>query len=233
MQAEKALLGKPPLDYGRVLRRVGGAKGRVTKLSRRDFLVTGSLYGGGLWISLSLPRPRAEAAAVASVEPESLRPAEWRALDAVAARILPSDEGPGAREAGCVSFVDKALANEDAEALPLYRVGLAALDDASRARHEKPFAELRPGEQDALLADCERGAVRGWSGGAVEPGAFFETVRAHVLIGFLADPRHGGNRDHAGWRLVGYPGPRHHRGGYTPAQMMGREKIRTVWGEDV
>ena len=61
---------------------------------------------------------------------------------------------------------------------------------------------------------------------------FFETVRAHTLIGFLADPSYGGNRGHAGWRVSGYPGPRHHQGGYTPQQMLGRAPIRPVWGDE-
>jgi gluconate 2-dehydrogenase gamma chain len=27
--------------------------------------------------------------------------------------------------------------------------------------------------------------------------------------GFFADPMYGGNRDFAGWKLVGFPGPRY------------------------
>ena len=30
-----------------------------TGLSRRDFLVRGSFYGGGVWGAVNLPRPRA------------------------------------------------------------------------------------------------------------------------------------------------------------------------------
>jgi gluconate 2-dehydrogenase gamma chain len=57
-------------------------------------------------------------------------------------------------------------------------------------------------------------------------------VRAHTVIGFLADPKYGGNRDFAGWRVSGYPGPRHHRGGYTAEQMAGTAPVQTVWGDE-
>ena len=43
---------------------------------------------------------------------------------------------------------------------------------------------------------------------ALEGTAFFELVRAHVLEGMFGDPSYGGNIDHAGWRLLDYPGPR-------------------------
>ena len=36
--------------------------------------------------------------------------------------------------------------------------------------------------------------------------AFFETMRTHTMEGMLADPVYGGNKDFAGWRLVGFPG---------------------------
>src|SRR5947207_2846388 len=37
-------------------------------------------------------------------------------------------------------------------------------------------------------------------------GAFFNTVRTHTMEGMFADPIYGGNKDFAGWRLVGFPG---------------------------
>ena len=33
-------------------------------------------------------------------------------------------------------------------------------------------------------------------------------VRGHVLQGMFGDPYYGGNRDYAGWDLIGYPGVR-------------------------
>jgi gluconate 2-dehydrogenase gamma chain len=172
-------------------------------------------------LSGSFPFPNAARAAAASKAPVSLTSAEWTTLEAMTARLIPTDHQPGAREAECVNFIDKALANEESAALSLYRQGLAALDRASQARAGKPFAQLTEPEQDAVLVAVATG-----------PSAeFFETARVHTLIGFLADPKYGGNRDLAGWKVAGYPGPRHHQGGYSPEEVSGQAPIRMPWDE--
>ena len=204
-----------------------------SKLTRRDFLRDTTLYGGGLWISLQLPRPNAARAAAESGEPAVLTPAEWQTVEAITGRIIPTDAEPGAIEARCVNFIDKALANEDAQARPLYALGVAGTHAAAQQRFGRPFVKLTPAEQDELLILLEEGRAAGWPEGPVSSAAFFATVRAHTIIGFLADPKYGGNHDFAGWKVVGYPGPRHHVGGYTPDQMLGRAKIKTVWGEEL
>ena len=58
-------------------------------------------------------------------------------------------------------------------------------------------------------------------------------MRVHTIIAFLADPKYGGNRDYIGWKLMGYPGPRHRHGGYTREQMLGEEKIKAIWGDEI
>lgn len=146
------------------------------------------------------------------------------------AQIIPTDDAPGgAIEAGCVNFIDKALANEDTELRPLYVEGLAALDACARARGAQPFAEL--GGADPLLIALQDGAGTQWKASFASP-QFFEMVRVHTIFGFLADPAHGGNRDYAGWKAVGYPGAAHHRGGYTAAQMIGEQTIVAVWEDE-
>lgn len=207
--------------------------GAIPGLSRRDLLVHGSFYGGGLWLALQLPLARPLRAAQASSEPLTLSPAEWKTLTAVCGRILPADHEPGAVEAGCVNFIDKALHVEEARSVPVYRAGLAGVDAVARRRFAADFAALGAARQDEVLAAVERGDAPGWPEGSVSPPVFFEVVRAHTIVGFLADPRYGGNAGFAGWRVVGYPGPRHHRGGYTPAQMLGEQAIDTVWGGEV
>lgn len=205
----------------------------MSDLSRRDFFLQSGLYGGSLWMLLNMPRPRALEAAQASTRPEVLTETQWKTVEAVTARIIPTDHEPGAVEANCVNFIDKALAHEDAKAKPLYDKGLAGLDRVSRRKHEKPFVELTPEQQDDVLAAVESGKADGWPSGGVGAGEFFATVRTHTIIGFLADPSYGGNRDYAGWKVVGYPGGGHHLGGYSPAQMLGKEKVKTAWGEEV
>ena len=68
--------------------------------------------------------------------------------------------------------------------------------------HGRSFADLGPETRDALLAEVETGAH------GVELQALFELVRLHAVHGMFADPVHGGNRGGAGWRLIGFPGPK-------------------------
>jgi Gluconate 2-dehydrogenase subunit 3 len=39
----------------------------------------------------------------------------------------------------------------------------------------------------------------------VERTPFFERVRLLTLLGMFALPKYGGNRDHVGWQLIGFP----------------------------
>lgn len=202
-------------------------------MDRREFVGRSALYGTTFWLLWNLPRPKALRAAALSRERLVLTEEEWQTVEAITARIIPTDHEPGAIEANCVNFIDKALANEDAELLPQYREGLPGVDGIAVKQSGASFAELGPDRQDEVLAAMESGEVSGWTPESVTPEEFFETVRSHTIIGFLADPKYGGNQDYAGWKVVGYPGPRHNVGGYTPAQMVGEARIRTIWGEEI
>ena len=204
----------------------------MSDLSRRDFFLQSGLYGGSLWMLLNA-RPRAVLAAQSSTRPEVLTEVQWKTIEAVTGRIIPTDHEPGAVEAHCVNFIDKALAHEDAKMKPLYVGGLVGLDLAAKKTFDEPFVALTPEQQDELLAAVETGKAAGWPSAGVTAPEFFAVVRMHTIVGFLADPKYGGNRDYAGWKVTGYPGGGHHLGGYSPAQMMGKEKIKTVWGDEV
>lgn len=201
----------------------------MNDMNRRDFVRRTGLYGVGVLAGLHLPRPDAARAATESSAPAVLSAAEWKSLEALTARVIPTDHQPGAREAHCVNFIDKALANEDAAAVPLYKGGLAALDGVAIARSEKPFADLEAKQQDAILRDVDAGTAAEWTLEQLPSPLFFETARQHTIIAFLADPSYGGNRDYAGWKVSGYPGPRHRRGGFTPGQVEGTEPIVPIW----
>ena len=206
------------------------------EITRRTFVNTfvkgGAIYGAGLVISMQIPRPNTARAAMESAEPITFSKLEWSTLEAITGRIIPKDEEPGAIDANCVNFIDKALAHEDAAAKPLYIAGLATVDGIARSRFEKSFAEIGADQQDALLRDLEKGSATEWQIPGLPSQLFFETARVHTLIGFLADPKYGGNRDYAGWRVSGYPGPRHRMGGYSPAQMAGEAPIVPVWDRE-
>jgi gluconate 2-dehydrogenase gamma chain len=200
----------------------------MSSLTRRQLLAGAAVYGGGAFVALHWPR--AARAAQEGAEPLVLSPHEWKTVEAIAARIVPSDDGtPGATEAGCVNFIDKALAHEDAALRPSYTAGLRAVDEVAKRRHGGPFALQDAASQDALLAALQDGKADGWPAAGEASPDFFETLRTHTLTGFLADPKYGGNRDYVGWKHVGYPGERHGVGGYTPAQMAGTAPIRNAW----
>jgi len=124
---------------------------------------------------------------------------EARVVDAIASRIIPSDDGtPGAHEAGAVYFIDRVSARYmPAEMRERMRGGLATLQKDVAARHAnaRDFASLTKEQQDALLRDREQ-------------TPFFELARTLTLAGVLSSPKHGGNRNYIGWKLVGHdPSP--------------------------
>jgi gluconate 2-dehydrogenase gamma chain len=133
---------------------------------------------------------------------------ETALLEAIAARILPTTDTPGAVEAGAVNYIVEALAGPYHPLLSCYRRGLRQVDQYAQATQGQPFLNLAESRQDALLAELETGAAAQ----VTEATFFFELVRGHVLEGVFGEPSYGGNRDLVGWRLVGFPG---HQFGYS------------------
>jgi len=135
----------------------------------------------------------------------ALGPAELRVLDAITARLIPTDEmGPGAREALVSRYIGRALQGDYAAHLEEYRRGLAATDSYSTARFGRGFTDLTDVEQDAVLAAIERNEASQFEPSS---GVFFARVRQHTIEGMFGDPSWGGNADKAGWSLIGYSGP--------------------------
>lgn len=147
----------------------------------------------------SAPAPRREAL-------ETLNATEADALDAIVARLIPSDEnGPGATEARAASYIDRQLAGPLRALRSTYAVGLAALDDYAQAKKGAAFAKLAAADQDAILTDMEKNAATGFSPNSA---AFFNLLRTHTIEGTFSDPYYGGNANFVGWNLIAYPGIR-------------------------
>jgi gluconate 2-dehydrogenase gamma chain len=165
--------------------------------SRRDFLATSGSAAGAAWLARLAPLIAAAQACAADARRDgapftTFTDREGADFDAFAARILPTDDTPGAREAGCVGFADQALGTFMADLLPAMRGGLEGLAQRARAAG-RPFAELDEDVQDEIVGAVER----------EDPGFFF-VARSLVVIGLLSNPEHGGNRDGVGWELVGF-----------------------------
>ncbi len=111
---------------------------------------------------------------------------------------------PGARDAGVLNYIDLALAGAYGDLQEFYRRGLAQLDQYCRKTHREPFVRLSAGQQDAVITALEEDKATGFTWPSAQ--AFFNTLRTHTMEGMFADPVYGGNRDFAGWRLVGFPG---------------------------
>jgi gluconate 2-dehydrogenase gamma chain len=161
------------------------------------------------------------ARAVADTAWEFLTAGEARTVEAVAARIIPSDvDRPGAREARVVRFIDRALADASGELRSCYRSGVAELDLFCQRRHGSSFVDLDEDGQDELLRAIDQspaGPVGQESTEAAQALVnFFAVVREHTIQGMFCDPRYGGNHEAVGWRLIGFPGA---QWGYTAEQM--------------
>ena len=137
---------------------------------------------------------------------ENLTAAEMQLLDAVVARLIPTDaNGPGATEAMASHYIDHALGDALASSKPAYSAGLAGLDRYARSSRGGPFAQLSPTDQDSVLIDVETGAATGFTGSSA---AFFAMVLGHTHQGTFGDPFYGGNANYVGWDLINYPGVR-------------------------
>jgi gluconate 2-dehydrogenase gamma chain len=131
--------------------------------------------------------------------------ADAATIAAFTERIMPSEPGkPGARDADVLNYIDLALAGAYAELQDFYRRGIASLDAHCRATFKESFVHLTPEKQDEVLAALEEGKASEFTYPTARE--FFVTLRVHTMEGMFADPLYGGNRDFAGWRLVGFPG---------------------------
>ena len=187
-------------------------------MERREFL---HLFGAALGAAL-LARPLAAAAAASTQQALVLNASECALPEAICARILPPVGGVSTREAGCVNFIDKLLAHEERSLAPAYRAGLAALDALARARLARGFATLEAAQQITLLEQLEDGTLHPWPEAAAAQATLFGLLRMHTLLGFLAAPSFGGNRDGAGWKAVGHVGHLHGAGGVSDEQVAGK-----------
>jgi gluconate 2-dehydrogenase gamma chain len=160
-------------------------------------------------------------------------PEEAAIVDAFVDRLIPTDDlGLGAKDAGVTTFIDRQLTGPygghdwlymqgpfSSTSLPTqglqspltprqqYRQGLAALETYCKTSFSgRGFAQLNIDEQEKLLTGMERGEVTLPN---FSSKMLFSAIHSNTLEGFFADPIYGGNRDMAGWKLVGFPGVRY------------------------
>jgi len=165
-----------------------------TGLSRRAFLGAAGSAGVAGWLRAGAPAAAmiaeaASAARAAGAGFSVLGAADAADFDAMAARIIPATDTPGATEAGVVYFIDQAFREAMSDSLPFALEELAALNETLDGR----FAEQDTHAQDEILR-------------RIENGPLFELVHIMTIFGFFAMAKYGGNRDHVGWDVIGFEG---------------------------
>jgi gluconate 2-dehydrogenase alpha chain/gluconate 2-dehydrogenase gamma chain len=147
---------------------------------------------------------------------------EARFLAAACDVLIPADDYPSASQAGVVDFIDMQLAGPYGRGATLYLKGPFGEGTPEQGYQvPMPPAEMfRRGiaaiEADATLADADaegrESFVRRLSEaeGNVADGipavTFFEELWLLTKQGFFGDPIYGGNKDYAGWEMIGFPG---------------------------
>ena len=169
--------------------------------SRRAFLKsTGALAGSSLFriggtslaaIAQAACSARDDVAALVTLGED-----EARDYVAAMARLIPTTDTPGAADAGVIWFWDNVLGNYYGHFLEPVR----GLRDRLLTETDGRFADLDAEAQDAALR-------------AIEDDGRFEIWRILTIFGFFAMEKHGGNKDHLSWELVGYKG---HHGAWSP-----------------
>ena len=172
-------------------------------LTRRMFMQGSGTLVGSVMMRAGIPAFIAvsQAACTAKKEAaayENITSAEAREIIAIAARIIPTTQSPGATEAGAVYFFDKAfgtffsgLAGPARGMLAGFQAGVAAAFPGAQV-----FSDLGEDDQDKYLK-------------SVENTPFFGGARFLTLAGVFGMSMYGGNRDNIGWKLVGMDGPPH------------------------
>jgi len=173
----------------------------------------------------------------------ALTPPELAFLKAAVDTLIPADAlSPSGSDCGVVDFMARELAGAWGAGARLYRdgpffvgkpehgyqlgltpralirQGIAGANAWTRARHGQDFDSLAEADRVAALKAFESGTAQ-WPDLPCQE--FFEALLGLAMEGFFADPIHGGNRDRAAWRMIGYPG--------LPADY--REAVETSFGK--
>ncbi len=190
--------------------------------SRRSFLVNSMAGLNAAWVTANYPailaaqehvRQATQAGGVPKLA--FFNEAQAAEIDAITAQIIPTDETPGAREAHCMYFIDRALSTFAKNNQQAYLQGLQDLQAKTQQLYPQAakFSALTSEQQIKVLTDLEK-------------TPFFNLVRRHTIIGFFARPVQGGNYDKIGWKLIGYDDSLNHKPpfGYYDAQALARPK---------
>jgi gluconate 2-dehydrogenase gamma chain len=205
------------------------------ELDRRDF-IKGAVVGAAAAATLAPvdiaqaePAPAAPAAAPQAAGYEFLNLDEAAFIEALVDHMIPADEtSPKGTDLGVNIYIDRALAGSWGKGdrlymqgpwklgtpsqgyqLPLtpaqlYRAGIEATNAHCRKTYGQPFDRLEAAPREEVLVGLSSGKITFDSGLPVR--TFWTTLYQTVVEGIYSDPIHGGNRNKAGWAIIGFPG---------------------------
>jgi gluconate 2-dehydrogenase gamma chain len=203
---------------------------------RRDFLkgaVVGGAAAATATPAIVPQDARAQQPAPAALPPatyEFLNLEEAAFVEALVDHMVPADElSPKGTDIGINIYIDRALAGawgkgdrlymqgpwkrgvpSQGYQLPLtpaqfYRAGITATNTHCRKTYSnKRFDQLSEAQREEVLRALSGGRITFDDG--LPSRAFWGMVYQTVMEGMFADPIHGGNRNKAGWKLIGFPG---------------------------
>jgi gluconate 2-dehydrogenase gamma chain len=204
-------------------------------IQRRNFLLGAGTAVAAGFAPVAAPADAAPAdppaAAAAPAEPEpllALTATEAAFLSAVADTMIPADElSPSGTDCGVVTYIDRQLAGAHGAGAKMYRngpfrrgkpeqgyqlaltpreyfaIGIAAANAWAHKTYGKDLDRLGAAERVVALSSMEHGTAEFENFSA---RAFFHRLHAIVMEGFFSDPMYGGNRNKAGWAMLGFPG---------------------------
>jgi len=167
-------------------------------LSRRAFFNSLKDSAGKSVILLSMPAilqacQESQRARLAGEDFQVLTEEEANEFDAITARIIPTTETAGAREAGVVYFMETVLGDKREEEHGLLKEGLRELQTEVALQFNAAYFHLLEEEQqDQLIA-------------SISNTPFFFTLRYLAVAGMFSLPEYGGNRDLVGYDVIAYP----------------------------
>ena len=180
---------------------------------RRDLLKGAGLFGvAAMGSATSSNLIAAESSFPTDNNPEArealevLTAREAETLEEICDCLIPADEnGPGARLARAVHYIDRSLASHNRGDRDHYLISLTAIDEYAVQTRGKPYHLLSRDVQNSILLGLQEGKVPGCSPSS---SGFFNLVRNDTIDGTFCDPYYGGNQQFVGWDMLRYPGVR-------------------------
>jgi gluconate 2-dehydrogenase gamma chain len=168
------------------------------EMDRRDFLKA----AGGTVAIASLPARGAAVQGALASGCKFFTVPQAAMIESIAEHMIPADESPGGKAAGVVFYVDGVLAGPFGKFYRTsYEEGLVMIDAISQKQFGDKFVSVGSDHQAAILQTLQSGHSRRES-----RHEFFGLLWRHIMEGYYGDPSHGGNRDGASWKMIGFEG---------------------------